>query len=93
MRRGCGSTVKGTKSRKHGWKPMAKGMNTLNYAGMSTLEAVSLKEYNTQVDSSQDQRDQDETESLIVLQSSHLVGQRPDKVLRMSMVISQRREE
>jgi hypothetical protein len=49
--------------------------------------------YNTQVDTSRDRRDQDAIESLIVLQSSRLVGQRPDKAFRMSMVISQRREE
>jgi hypothetical protein len=58
---------------------MAKVITTLSYAGMSTLEAVSLEGHNTQEQASQDLTDQEEKESLIVLRSSHLVGQRQEE--------------
>jgi hypothetical protein len=45
------------------------------------------------VQASQDLTDQEEKESPIVLRSNYLVGQRPDRVLQMSMVTGQRQEE
>ena len=64
-------------------------MTTQSCAGMSTLEAGSYEGHNTQ-GISPDQTDQKDNESPIILRSRHLVGQRPDRVLRMSMATSQR---